>query len=477
MSSPNTTARPRQIKAGFVLHGVGAGWGDWRHEAAVTDGSVNFGFYREQAQLAEQARFEFLFVADSVHITERSSPHYLNRFEPLTILSALAAVTSRIGLVGTVTTSYSEPYTVARQFASLDHISGGRAGWNVVTSWLDGSARNYGRDEHYAYDVRYRRAAEHLAVVRGLWDSWEDDAFVRDKASGRFFDPDKLHRLDHQGEFFSVEGPLNIARSRQGQPVIFQAGASEDGKDFAARHADAIFFHADTLEEAQAYYGDVKARVAAAGRDPAQVFLLPGIRPIVGRTAEEAEAKYRIAVSLVPIENALAALARPFDDHDFRQYPLDEPFPDLGDIGGNSQQAASERIKQVAHDNGWTLRQVAQWYAAPKRTFVGSAEQVADEIQRWFEHGGADGFNFFEALPNTSLKDFVELVVPILQARGLWRTDYDADTFRGNLGLPVPENRHARARRERAAALGRPHAQASASPGNVGTTQEAEAPA
>jgi FMN-dependent oxidoreductase (nitrilotriacetate monooxygenase family) len=443
----------RQLKFGFVLHGVGAGWGDWRHPEAVTDASVNFNFYKEQAQLAEKGRFEFLFVADSVHITERSSPHYLNRFEPLTILSALAGATSHIGLVGTVTASYAEPFTVARQFASLDHISGGRAGWNVVTSWLDGSARNYGRQEHYAHDVRYRLAAEHLGVVQGLWDSWEDDALVRDKATGQFLDPKKLHRLDHKGEFFSVEGPLNISRSRQGQPVIFQAGASEGGKNFAAGHADAIFFHADTLEEAQAYYRDVKARVRAAGRNPDQVFLLPGIRPIVGRTPEEAERKYEALAALVPIENAIAALARPFNDHDFSQYPLDAPFPELGDLGRNSQQAASDRIKQVAREKGWTLREVALWHARPKRTFVGTPEQVADEIQRWFENEGADGFNFFEALPNTSLKDFVALVVPVLQARGIYRTEYDHDTFRGNLGLPVPENRYTARRREAAAAL------------------------
>ncbi|MFZ2393868.1 LLM class flavin-dependent oxidoreductase [Rhodoferax sp.] len=436
----------KQLKFGFVLHGVGAGWGDWRYETAVTDASVNFNFYKEQAQLAEQGRFEFLFVADSVSINARSSPHYLNRFEPLTILSGLAAVTSKIGLVGTVTVSYSEPYTVARQFASLDHISGGRAGWNVVTSWLDGSARNYSREEHYAHDVRYRLAAEHLCVVQGLWDSWEDDALVRDKASGQFFEPGKLHSLDHKGEFFQVAGPLNIQRSKQGQPVIFQAGASESGKTFAAQSADAIFFHADTLEEAQAYYRDVKTRVAAAGRQPEQVSLLPGIRPIVGRTAEEAESKYQAAASLVPIENALAALARPFNDHDFSSYPLDAPFPELGDLGRNSQQAASDHIKQVAQEKGWTLRQVALWHASPKRTFVGTAEQVADEIQRWFDNEGADGFNFFEALPNTSLKDFVELVVPILQARGIYRKDYEADTFRGNLGLPVPVNRYTKHR-------------------------------
>jgi FMN-dependent oxidoreductase (nitrilotriacetate monooxygenase family) len=432
----------RQLKFGFVLHGVGAGWGDWRYKAALTDASVNFNFYKEQAQLAEKGRFEFLFVADSVSINERSSPHYLNRFEPLTILSSLAAVTQHIGLVGTVTVSYSEPYTVARQFSSLDHISGGRAGWNVVTSWLDGSARNYSREEHYAHDVRYRLAKEHLGVVQGLWDSWEDDALVRNKTTGQFFDPTKLHRLNHKGEFFQVEGPLNIQRSKQGQPVIFQAGASEAGKTFAAQSADAIFYYAETLEEAQTYYRDVKARVAAAGRKPEQVYLLPGIRPIVGRTEEEAEEKYQAAAELVPIENALAALARPFNDHDFSQYPLDEAFPDVGDLGRNSQQAASDHIKQVAKDKGWTLREVAQWHASPKRTFVGTAEQVADEIQRWFENEGADGFNFFEALPNTSLKDFVELVVPILQARGIYRKTYDADTFRGLLGLDFPVNRY-----------------------------------
>lgn len=434
--------KQRTLQFGLVLHGVGAGWGDWRHENAVTDASVNFRFYAQQAQLAEQARFTFLFVADSVHITPRSSPHYLNRFEPLTILSALAAVTTHIGLVATVTASYSEPFTVARQFASLDHISGGRAGWNVVTSWLDGSARNYGRQEHYAHDVRYRLAGEHLDVVQGLWDSWEDDALLRDKATGRFFDPDKLHRLDHKGEFFAVEGPLNIARSRQGQPVIFQAGASPDGKAFAAQRADAIFFHADTFEEAQAYYRDVKARVRAEGRNPDEVFLLPGFRPIVGRTEEEAERRYEELAALVPIENAIAALARPFNDHDFSQYPLDEPFPDLGELGRNSQQSTSDRIKQHARAQALTLREVALWHARPRRTFVGTAEQVADEIQRWFEGGAADGFNFFEALPNTSLKAFVELAVPVLQARGLLRIEYAGDTLRSHFQLPVPVNRH-----------------------------------
>jgi FMN-dependent oxidoreductase (nitrilotriacetate monooxygenase family) len=249
----------RQLRLGFILHGVGPGWDDWRHPDAQVDASTNFAFYKRQAQVAERGKLDYLFVADSVSINARSSPHYLNRFEPLTILSAIAAVTEHIGLVGTATVSYTEPYNLARQFASLDHISNGRAGWNVVTSWLEGSAANYGKNEHLAHDTRYRLAEEYLDVVKGLWDSWEDDALVRDKASGQFLDPDKLHELNHKGEFLQVKGPLNISRGPQGQPVIFQAGSSEDGRAFAARHAEAIFTHQDDLADAQAFYADMAA--------------------------------------------------------------------------------------------------------------------------------------------------------------------------------------------------------------------------
>ncbi|MBI6770546.1 LLM class flavin-dependent oxidoreductase [Pseudomonas syringae] len=432
------------LKFGFVLHGSGAGWGDWRQPTALADGSVNFDFYKCQAQLAEHAGFDFVFVADSLHINPKSSPHYLTRFEPISILSALAAVTSRIGLVATVTASYSEPFTVARQFASLDHISSGRAGWNVVTSWLDGSARNYGREAHYTHEERYRLAKEHLGVVQGLWDSWEDDALIRNKQSGLYFNAEKLHRLDHKGEFFSVEGPLNIERSQQGQPVIFQAGASEDGREFASQAADVIFYYADNLEDAQSYYKDMKARVERQGRNPDEVFLLPAIRPIVGRTQDEAEEKYRSAADLVPIEHALNALARPFSDHDFHQYNLDEAFPDLGEVAHNAQQSDCLRIIRTAAENAWTLREVAKWFAAPKRAFVGTAEAVADEIERWLVLKGADGFNFFEVIPNASLKDFVELVIPILEGRGLWDRNYHGTTFRENLGLQFPVNRHSK---------------------------------
>jgi FMN-dependent oxidoreductase (nitrilotriacetate monooxygenase family) len=442
----------RQLKLGFILHGVGPGWGDWRHPDADPTASTNFAFYKRQARVAEAGKFDFLFVADSVSINERSSPHYLNRFEPVTILSALAAVTERIGLVGTLTVSYSEPFNVARQFASLDHISGGRAGWNVVTSWLEDSAKNYGRASHYPHDVRYRLASEYLDVVQGLWDSWEDGALVRDKQTGRFLDPEKLHRLDHQGEFFSVRGPLNISRSRQGQPVIFQAGASEDGKNFAARRADAIFVGHDDIDEAKAYYRDLKARAAAFGRDPASVFVLPGLRPIVGDTPAHADELYRQLTSFVSVDNALANLGRPFNDYDFSKHDLDAPFPAdaVAADGQKSNQSASTKILRLAREQKLSLREVALRFATPRSSFVGTAEQVADAIQAWFEGGAADGFNMFESLPG-QLEVFVAKVIPILQERGIFKREYPAETLRGNLGLPIPENRHTVRRDERAA--------------------------
>lgn len=431
----------RKLKLGFMLHGVGMGWGDWRHPDSQPDASTSFAYYKRQAQLAEAAKFDFLFVADSVFITEKSSPHYLNRFEPLTILSALAGATSNIGLVATLTVSYSEPFNVARQFASLDHISGGRAGWNVVTSWLEGSAANFSKSSHLAHDTRYRLAAEYLDVVQALWDSWEDDALVHDKASGVFFDRKKLHNLNHNGEFFQVKGPLNIARSAQGQPVIFQAGASEDGKNFAAARADAIFVHHENLEEGKGYYADTKRRAAGFGRDPDGLFILPGIRPVIGSTEEEADRKYREFASLTSIENALSMLGRPFNDYDFLQHDLDGPFPDVGAHGANSNQSTSNKIFDTARRENLTLREVALRFATPRTEFVGTPIQVADALQRWLEERGSDGFVINVSLPK-ELEVFVETVVPILQERGVYRTEYDSETFRGNLGIPVPVNRY-----------------------------------
>lgn len=441
----------RQIRLGAMIHGVGHGWGEWRHPQALADASVNFGFYKQQAKLAEAAKFDFAFIADSLHIHARSSPHYLNRFEPLTILSALAAVTEHIGLVATVTVSYTEPFQVARQFASLDLISGGRAGWNVVTSWLSGTADNFGKAEHPPHAVRYRIAREHVDVVKGLWDSWEDDAFTRDKQSGQFFDPAKLHTLSHQGEYFKVKGPLNIQRSPQGQPLIFQAGVSEDGRNFAAQNADAIFVSPESFDDAHAYYQDLKQRATRHGRAPDALFILPGIRPIVGRNAEEVEQRYQQAVDLVSIEDALVALGRPFNDYDFSQHDLDAPFPDLGTLGNDSHKGTSDQLKQLARDEGLSLRELALRFSRPRRDFVGTPEQVADSLQHWFENGAADGFIINSLLPD-GLQYFTEHVVPLLQARGLVRSEYTGKTLRDNFGLSVPENRNTLRRNQAAVA-------------------------
>ncbi|MFB0842201.1 LLM class flavin-dependent oxidoreductase [Paenibacillus oleatilyticus] len=439
-------ANGRKLKLGAIIHGVGGNMAAWRHPDIQADASVSFEFYTKQARKAEEGKFDLVFIADGLFINEKSIPHFLNRFEPITILSALGAVTSKIGLVGTLSTSYSEPFTVARQFASLDHISGGRAGWNVVTSPLEGSALNYGKKEHPSHDLRYKIAEEFLEVARGLWDSWEDDAFVRDKASGVFFDPDKMHRLDHKGQFFSVQGPLNIARSKQGHPIVFQAGSSDSGRTLAAKTADAVFTGHESIEDAKRFYQDVKTRAAAFGRSADDILIFPGIGPIVGRTQEEAERKYEEIANLMTIENALNYLGRFFDHFDFSPFPLDKPFPDLGDIGSNSFRSTTDKIKQTAKEQRLTLRQVALQTATPKGQFIGTPEKVADLVQQWFEEKAADGFIIHSSVPG-GLDDFVELVVPILQKRGIYREEYESDTLRGNLGLSKPENRYTLARR------------------------------
>ncbi|RKN86250.1 LLM class flavin-dependent oxidoreductase [Paenibacillus ginsengarvi] len=445
----------RQLKLGANLAGVGNSISFWRHPDVPIDASVNLDWYKKHAQKAEEGKFDLLFIADGLYINEKSNPHFLNRFEPLTLLSALSAVTTNIGLVATLSTSYSEPFTVARQFASIDKLSGGRAGWNVVTSPLEGSALNFGKGEHPHHALRYEIAEEHLNVVKGLWDSWEDDAFIGDKANGVFFDPAKLHTLHHRGAHFSVQGPLNVARSRQGHPVVFQAGSSEPGKELAAQSADAIYTAHETFEEARAFYRDVKARAAAYGRRPDDVLIFPGIGPIVGRTEREAERKYEEIAGLVEIGQALDYLGRYFEHFDFSRYPLDEPFPDIGELGSNSFRSTTDKIKREAKELGLTLRQTALRASTPRSAFIGTPEQVADRIQQWFEGGAADGFNVRTVVPG-GLDDFVDLVVPVLQRRGLFRTEYESDTLRGNLGLPVPPNRYAAARAEAAAGLSRP---------------------
>ncbi|OAT16852.1 nitrilotriacetate monooxygenase component A [Buttiauxella gaviniae ATCC 51604] len=411
----------------------------WRHPAAIADASISFEFVKETALKAEAGKLDFLFVADGLYINEKSIPHFLNRFEPLTVLSALASVTKNLGLVGTLSTSYSEPFTVARQFASLDHLSKGRAGWNVVTSPLEGSAKNFSREKHPEHALRYRIADEYLDVVKGLWDSWEEDAFIRDKASGQFFDPNKLHTLDHRGDFFQVAGPLNISRTPQGRPIVFQAGASDDGKKLAARHADAIFTHHETLEEAQYFYRDVKQQLETHGRRHEDLHIFQGVSVIVGKDADDVENQYQTTASLVSINDALNNLGRYFEHHDFGQYPLDEPFPDIGDLGQNSFRSTTDEIKRNAHARNLTLRQVALEAASPRPRFSGTAQQVADGLQQWFESYAADGFIIQGGTPDTFPR-FVDEVVPVLQSRGLFREEYPGTTLRESLGLAEPVN-------------------------------------
>ncbi|MFT7773795.1 LLM class flavin-dependent oxidoreductase [Roseateles sp.] len=435
----------RQLRLGAILSGVGTTQHAWRAPDLPGDASIDIRWAIAQAKKAEAAKFDLIFIVDSPYITPDTAPHFLNRLEPLTLLSALAVHTERIGLVATATTSYNEPFNLARAFASLDLISGGRAGWNVVTTGLEGAAGNYGLEKHIDHALRYRRAQEHLDVVRGLWDSYEDDAFPRDKASGVFLDKAKLHALNHHGEFFNVAGPLNISRSAQGQPVIFQAGDSSDGRDLAARNAEGIYTNAETLEDAQAFYRDIKQRTLAAGRRPEHISILPGLVPIIAATDDEARRREAEIHGAVDLKKALVALGRPFNYLDFSAYPLDDAFPDLAGLSLNGYRGHAERIIRIARDEKLTLRQTALRFAALPSPFVGTARTVADEIERWFKEEGADGFNFRVSVPS-EFDAFIDGVLPLLRQRGLVRTDYEGSTLREHLGLPFPTNRYAAAR-------------------------------
>ena len=413
---------------------------------------MNIGWYIEQARLAEAAKFDLIFIVDSQFITADSPPHYLNRLEPMTLLSALAVTTEHLGLVATMTTSYNDPFNLARRLASLELISGGRSGWNVVTSGDAGAAANFSRDEHYDYDTRYGRGLEFVRVAQGLWDSYEEDAFPLDRERRVFLDPDRQHALHHKGEHFQVAGPLNISRSPQGQPVIFQAGDSEQGRDLGATIGEGIFTHAASIEQGQAFYTDIKTRAAAKGRNPDHIIVMPGVRVFIGDSDKEArEIEHELQLADQDFERALAELGRPFAWHDFRKYDLDEPFPDVLHVAERGFRTQAEKIVKLARDNGYTLRQTVEAISAPRPTpFAGSPETVASKMQRWFEGRALDGYNIHIGHP-AQFRRFLDDVVPILRERGLVRAGYESATLRGNLGIPVPENRYTRARREGAA--------------------------
>lgn len=428
----------RQMKLGLFLAPGGHHMAAWRHPEAYPDG-VSVKTYVRFAQTAERGCFDMLFVADVFSFSPRARRVDAFRLEPLTLLSALAMTTQRIGLVATATTSFNEPYNVARKFASLDHISGGRAGWNIVTSSAN-EAPNFGQDKLLDHDERYVRADEFTQVVRGLWDCFEDDAVGIDKANGVFFEPSKLRLLDHEGRFYKVRGPLSLPRCPQGNPVLVQAGSSEAGKNLAAKYAEVIFTIQRDLASARAFSHDVKTRAEAFGRNPAHALVMPGVLPIVGRTRQEAQDKYDLLQSLIHTEAGLLQISRTMGV-DLTGVDPDKPLPEM-DVATLPQSRAVGIYEQSKREN-MTVRETYEKLVVSKghRQLIGTASDIADSFQEWFEQGGADGFNIMPPYMPGGLDDFVELVVPELQRRGLFRTRYEGHMLRDNLGLPRPAAR------------------------------------
>ncbi|AKF53651.1 MULTISPECIES: LLM class flavin-dependent oxidoreductase [Pseudomonas syringae group] len=439
----STTAR--QMKLGAFLMATGHHVAAWRHPDVPADAGLDFKHYRHVARVAEAAKFDALFVADSVAAATGDIASRMARsdhFEPLTLLSALSAVTEHIGLIATATTTYNEPYHVARKFASLDHLSGGRAGWNLVTSDAAAEAQNFGRAEHVGHAERYSRAREFHQVVTGLWDSWADDAFTRDKASGEYYDPGRLHVLNHQGEHFSVKGPLNVARSPQGQPVVVQAGSSEVGRDLAAQTAEVVFTAQTSLASAQAFYADLKGRLSAYGRAVDSLKIMPGVFIVVAETEALAKAKFESFQELVEPQVGVALLGRMLGNFDLSGYPLDGPLPELP-LTDSGQRSRQKLLTELADQENLTLAQLGRRIAGGRGHYslIGTPEQIADELQRWFEQGAADGFNVLVPHLPGGLEDVARLLVPELQRRGLFRTEYEGTTLRENLGLQRPAYR------------------------------------
>ncbi len=445
---PTQTNR-RMMNLGAFVHETGQHVAAWRHPDAHAESGTVFGHAVDFARTAERGKFDLLFLADSAAVSTMGSPDARGRmgktvkFEPITLLSALAAVTSRLGLVGTCSSTYNEPYTLARQFASMDQISGGRAGWNLVTSNNEAEAFNHGREKHFAHADRYDRAAEFAEVVTGLWDSWDEDAFIRDKESGVYYDTSKLHTLNHKGKHFSVRGPLNVARSPQGRPVLVQAGASDTGRDLAARMAEVVFTAQTTLEQAQEFYGDVMARLPRYGRSQREVKVLPGLYPVVGRTEAEAREKFDFLQSLIHPSVGLSVLEHTIGVPNLAQYPLDGPVPEMADTNGPLSR--QRLLLEAARRDKLTLWELCLLNAGPRGHLltIGTPAQIADVMEHWFLNGAADGFNVMPAFLPGSLTDFVDMVIPELQRRGLFRTEYEGKTLRENLGLPKPLSRWA----------------------------------
>jgi len=437
-------SQKRQLHLGAFMRPVSIHTAAWRYPGAWPDANFNFPRIKRLAQTLERGMFDAFFMADHLAVLNmpmnalmRSAT--VTSFEPMTLLPALAMVTEHLGLIATGSTTFDAPYHVARRFASLDHISGGRAAWNIVTTSNPDAALNFGLEEHVEHDERYRRAREFYDVVTGLWDSWAEDAFIRRTETGEYFDPSRLHVLNHKGDYYSVRGPLNIARPIQGWPVIVQAGASEAGRQFAAEVAEVIFAGAGDLAGSRALYADIKGRMTQLGRNPDHLKILPGAFVVVGDSMEEAKEKRARLDSLVHYDSAIASLSIALGT-DASKFDPDRPLPDVPE--SNASQSGRARTIALAQRENLTVRQLAQrlgGYAGP--ALLGTPEIIADQMEEWLTTNACDGFNImFPYLPG-GVDDFVERVVPELQRRRLFRTEYEGKTLRENLGLPRPENR------------------------------------
>jgi len=446
--------KKRMMKLGLFIEGGGHHMAAWRHPDVASNGRIRIESFMDAARTAERARFDMVFTADTNasfgadDITYWAHSSAASRLEPMTMLGALSAVTRHIGLVATMSTTYAEPFSVARFFASLDMISHGRAGWNLVTSLTDAEAKNFGKEQHAAHADRYVRAREFAQVVLGLWDTWEDDAMVYDKTAGVYLDPDKLHFLNHKGAHFSVRGPLMVQRSPQGHPVIVQAGGSEDGRQLAAETAEVIFTVQQEMSASRAFSADVKSRAVKLGRAPDSIKVLPGVMPVVGRTRAEAEAKYEELQDLILPEIGVRQLSSYFG-MDLAQFPIDGPVPEPKDTNG--EQARVKMIGELAKRENLTIRQLYKRVIGQRahRVLTGTAGDIADALEEWFVNDACDGYNVLPPTFPRDLNDFCEGVIPELQRRGLFRTEYEGATLRENLGLPYPVNRHTVARSQR----------------------------
>ena len=443
----STQTSPQQISIGLSMRYLGYHAAAWRHPSADPDAASKLSHYIYIAQTAERAKLDMVFLADGIGLRTRDLPpgalcrsHQTLELEPLTLLSALAALTSRIGLVATASTTYNEPFHIARKWASLDHLSGGRAGWNIVTSWSEAEALNFNREVHMEYDLRYERAGEFVEVVKGLWDSWEEDAPLFDKASGIFFDQGKLHAIDHKGTHFKVKGPLTIRRTPQGRPVMVQAGAAERGLEIAARSADVVYSAHLDRASAKEYYDDLKGRMAKYGRPRDDLKIMPGVTLFIGRTRDEARAQYDELNALVDPKLGLSYLYSQLGD--LSAFPVDGPVPDIGPV-----KSMAKNTLDMARRENLTIRELYTRTAAGfgTRVLIGTPKDIVDDMQEWIEAGAADGFNLCPPVLPLGLDQFVELVLPELRARGMFRTDYAGPTLREHLNVSKPPNRYAAA--------------------------------